>query len=114
MLTILPRKIPNLHDLASKLLGKTVFVSWPHMREALVIGVSSLQRKITLVNKNKEYSPDNVWIEDLSTRSHWFTDCSTVADGYVKKFHFKTFAKAKNIFKRFFVCLTKDFLIRLF
>lgn len=86
IISILPNEIPNLHDVASKMLGKTVFVGWPHMREAHVIGVSTSERKITLINGQQGYSPDNVRIEDLNSAlaSQWHMQCSSVSDGYVQ------------------------------
>ena len=48
ILTILPREILPLEELAKKWLGKTVFISWPHLVEALVIGVSNSKTKISI------------------------------------------------------------------
>ncbi|KAJ8687572.1 hypothetical protein QAD02_023366 [Eretmocerus hayati] len=50
MLTVLPRKAPTLEELAQNWLGKTVFISWPHLVEALVVGVSNSKRKISIMH----------------------------------------------------------------
>lgn len=41
ILSILPRPTPDTAELANEILGKSIFVSWPHLVEARVIAVSS-------------------------------------------------------------------------
>nr|XP_045617221.1 5'-3' exoribonuclease 1-like isoform X2 [Procambarus clarkii] len=43
-----PKDIPHLRDLANQLLGKVVFVSWPHLIEAKVEAVSNSQERYSL------------------------------------------------------------------
>ncbi|CAK9827029.1 5'-3' exoribonuclease 1 [Anthophora retusa] len=40
----------DLTTIGSKLLGKTVFVNWPHLKEAQVVGVSNCNNKLNLIN----------------------------------------------------------------
>lgn len=46
ILKIVPKPKPDLLTVANQLLGKSVFVGWPHLIEALVIGVSDDKWKI--------------------------------------------------------------------
>lgn len=41
-----PEEIVELKTLATNLLGKEVFVGWPHLREAKVVAVSNAEGKI--------------------------------------------------------------------
>lgn len=51
ILHIKPQPKINLTTIGSKLLGQIVFVNWPHLKEALVIGVSSSScMKMNLIN----------------------------------------------------------------
>ncbi|XP_043280589.1 5'-3' exoribonuclease 1 [Venturia canescens] len=88
IISVVPSEIPNLHDAAGKILGKTVFVGWPQMKEALVVGVSTNDRKITLINTQRGYSPENVRIEDLNAglSAQWSAQCRSVYDGYKGRF----------------------------
>lgn len=56
---------PNLEQLAASLLNKKVYVEWPFLREAHVIGVSNFQWRINLINPQKEYSLNNIVSEEL-------------------------------------------------
>lgn len=51
ILQIKPQSNIDLTTIGSKLLGKTVYVNWPHLKEGLVIGVSESSRKMNSVNQ---------------------------------------------------------------
>ncbi|XP_071874436.1 5'-3' exoribonuclease pacman isoform X1 [Bombus fervidus] len=51
ILHIKPQSNIDLTTIGSKLLGKTVYVNWPHLKEGLVIGVSESSRKMNSVNQ---------------------------------------------------------------
>lgn len=50
ILTVIQKTTPNLEELANKWIGKTVFVCWPHLLEAMIIGVSNDKTKIIMTN----------------------------------------------------------------
>ncbi|XP_014226840.1 5'-3' exoribonuclease 1 isoform X1 [Trichogramma pretiosum] len=55
ILRVLPKKeIPLLNDIAQKYLGKTVFIGWPHLVEAYVVGVSTVDQKISIVHPSQQ------------------------------------------------------------
>lgn len=55
----------NLETLASQLLGKSVYVEWPHLKEALVVGVANCEVKFTLKDPLAGYNHNNVNTEDV-------------------------------------------------
>lgn len=59
ILTVLPKEVPDLDDLAQRWLGKTVFVSWPHLVEALVVGVSNTKKKISIPHPPPKQGSDS-------------------------------------------------------
>lgn len=63
ILHIKPQSNIDLTTIGSKLLGKTVYVNWPHLKEGLVIGVSESNRKMNSVNQfdNINETEWNVW-----------------------------------------------------
>ncbi|XP_012226430.1 5'-3' exoribonuclease 1 [Linepithema humile] len=65
ILTIISEKAPNATTLASKLLGKSVYVDWPHLKEALVVGVADCDAKFSLINPLGSYAPDNLIKEEM-------------------------------------------------
>lgn len=65
ILHIIPPPELNLTKIASELLGKTVFVNWPHMTEARVIGVSNCDTKLSLINPKMNYFSENVNREEI-------------------------------------------------
>lgn len=65
ILKIISKPTPNLTTLASELLGKSVYVEWPHLKEALVIGVADCNVKFSLNNPLSGYSQDNLKKEDV-------------------------------------------------
>ncbi|XP_051172121.1 5'-3' exoribonuclease 1 isoform X3 [Leptopilina boulardi] len=55
MLKITPKQKPDLADVANEILGKSIFVGWPHLIEALVVAVSDDKWKFqcdTQANQN--------------------------------------------------------------
>lgn len=59
-ITATVEETPNLETLASQLLGKSVYVEWPHLKEALVIGVANCEVKFSLIDPLTAYSRDNM------------------------------------------------------
>lgn len=54
ILQIVPSDTPNFDELATRVLGKSMFVSWPHLVEAQVIGLSTREVKVSLSNSRGE------------------------------------------------------------
>lgn len=65
ILSIKPKETSDLTTLASKLLGKSVYVEWPHLKEALVIGVADNNVKFSLINPLECYSNNNLKKEEV-------------------------------------------------
>lgn len=65
ILTIMAKPTPSLATLASELLGKSVYVEWPHLKEALVVGVADCNVKLSLISPLGGYSNDNLKKEDV-------------------------------------------------
>ncbi|EZA57402.1 hypothetical protein DMN91_008681 [Ooceraea biroi] len=60
---------PSLPTLAAELLGKSVYVEWPHLKEALVCAVASRSAKFSLIDPLAGYNHDNVTKEELKNAS---------------------------------------------
>jgi len=65
ILSIILKPTPSLSTLASELLGKSVYVEWPHLKEALAVGVADCNVKLSLINPLGGYSHDNLKKEDV-------------------------------------------------
>lgn len=65
ILYITPKQTPSLENLASQLLGKSVYVNWPYLKEALVTGVANCNTKFTLIDPLVGYNQDNVNKENI-------------------------------------------------
>lgn len=65
ILSITPQQTPDLEVLASQLLGNSIYVDWPHLKEALVIGVTDSVEKYSLINISLGYSNDNLKKEEV-------------------------------------------------
>ncbi|KAJ8673539.1 hypothetical protein QAD02_004801 [Eretmocerus hayati] len=65
VLNLTPKPIPKLEEIAELLLGQSVFVNWPHFKEAHVIGVTDMKNDIYLENFWKKYDKDNVKVSEL-------------------------------------------------
>lgn len=88
ILTIGPKKSPSIDKLAAELLGKIVFVKWPHLLEAQVVGVSDGERKFTLLDPRHGYSMDNLNREELKgpAASQWNLQVKSVAGAYKNRY----------------------------
>ncbi|XP_016845549.1 5'-3' exoribonuclease 1 isoform X1 [Nasonia vitripennis] len=58
ILTVLPKELPPIDDLARKWLGKTVFIAWPHLVEALVVEVANSKTKISITYPQPKHATD--------------------------------------------------------
>lgn len=70
ILSVLPKSSPPLDEIAKKLLNKTVFIHWPHLIEALVVGVSDSKNKISIVHPKPKHIAENsnFNIEDMNDK----------------------------------------------
>ncbi|XP_076236219.1 5'-3' exoribonuclease pacman [Calliopsis andreniformis] len=66
ILHITPPPPSDLASLASELLGKRIFVNWPHLVEAQVVSVLTCDKKLSLINPEMSYSCENINEEELS------------------------------------------------
>lgn len=65
ILHIVEKPVPNINAIASELLGKTIFVDYPYLKEALVVAVSDGDIKLSLMKPDMSYSNTNVNAETL-------------------------------------------------
>ncbi|XP_054016668.1 5'-3' exoribonuclease 1 [Hylaeus anthracinus] len=65
ILHIKPPPPTDLTSVASELLGKLVFVNWPYLTEAQVVGVSNCDTKLSLINPQMNYCYENINKEEL-------------------------------------------------
>jgi len=65
IISIISKETPNLTTLASELLGKSVYIGWPHLKEAFVIGMADSDVKFSLINPSDGYSDNNLKKEDV-------------------------------------------------
>ena len=68
-LNVSSERIHSLEDVAKELLGQTVYINWPYLQEAHVIGITDFKDKIFLQNFWKKYSADNLKHSKLSDSS---------------------------------------------
>lgn len=59
---------PELDNVAKTLLGKTVYIDWPYLHEAFVIGVANSNNKIFLKDYWKSYSSTNIKKDNLNAK----------------------------------------------
>ncbi|KYN27760.1 5'-3' exoribonuclease 1 [Trachymyrmex cornetzi] len=87
ILTLILKPIPNLTTLVSELLGKSVYVEWPHLKEVLVVGVSDCNVKFSLINQLGGYSHDNLKKEDVkgALSAEWNTLCKQVKELHMSR-----------------------------
>ncbi|TST47708.1 5'-3' exoribonuclease 1 [Bagarius yarrelli] len=83
---------PVLEDVAALLLGKCVFVNWPHLEEARVVAVSDGETKFFLeeasgVQKLYEDSPPPVKVVYLSDKEQkeWVKEVQTITEYHSKR-----------------------------
>ncbi|XP_044577629.1 5'-3' exoribonuclease 1 isoform X2 [Cotesia glomerata] len=88
MILISPKESPTIEKISSEILGKTVYIKWPHLVEAFVIGVSTKDSKFTLINMNRPYGMDNLNREFFkdSSKSQWSSESKSVALSYKSRF----------------------------
>ncbi|XP_057341540.1 5'-3' exoribonuclease 1 isoform X1 [Microplitis mediator] len=88
IITVSPKEAPAIEKISSELLGKTIYIKWPHLVEALVIGVSTIDSKFTLININRPYGMDNLNREFFkdSSKSQWNSEAKSVALAYKSRF----------------------------
>nr|XP_033337296.1 5'-3' exoribonuclease 1 [Megalopta genalis] len=69
-------------SVTSELLGKIVYVEWPFLTEAQVIAVSISSSKLSLVDPQTGYSPENVKEEELKAAHHtlWNSQAKQITD----------------------------------
>ncbi|XP_029664328.1 5'-3' exoribonuclease 1 isoform X1 [Formica exsecta] len=87
ILSIISNEAPNLTTLASELLGKSVYVGWPHLKEALVIGVADNDVKFSLINPLEGYSDNNLKkevVKDLLA-VEWRTQKKQIRDTHMSR-----------------------------
>ncbi|XP_076630209.1 5'-3' exoribonuclease pacman [Colletes latitarsis] len=65
ILYIKPPPKTDLTSVASELLGKIVFVNWPRLMEAQVVGVSNCDKKLSLIHPQMNYCNENINEEEL-------------------------------------------------
>ncbi|KAG8182018.1 hypothetical protein JTE90_013950 [Oedothorax gibbosus] len=85
MLTIEETVDENLDQVRDKILGKSVYIGWPHLREALVVGVSDGETKFTYQPKDRNSQSFNE--EKISSRDRdiWFRQMEAAAEhSYVR------------------------------
>ncbi|XP_011642826.1 5'-3' exoribonuclease 1 [Pogonomyrmex barbatus] len=87
ILTIISKPTPNLTTLASDLLGHSVYVEWPHLKEALVIGVADCDTKLSLIDPLSSYNQDNLKKEDVkgTLLAEWKEHKKQIKDIYMSR-----------------------------
>lgn len=69
MLNVSTKPTSNLEEIAKELLGQKVYINWPYLQEAYVIGVTDFDKKIMLQNFWRNYSEENLKHSKLSDGS---------------------------------------------
>jgi len=69
ILHITSEQAPSLPNLAAELLGKSIYVEWPHLKEALVCAVANAKAKFSLIDPLGGYNHDNMKMEELKNAS---------------------------------------------
>ena len=65
ILHVKPHPSTDLTTMGSTLLGKSVYVNWPHLKEGLVIGVSESSSKMNLVDSQVK------WMYETINETEW-------------------------------------------
>ncbi|XP_076757497.1 5'-3' exoribonuclease pacman isoform X2 [Xylocopa sonorina] len=81
ILHITPSSKTSLTTIATKLLGKTVYVNWPHLKEAFVIAVSNSHSKLNWVNSTAKEVYEHINEEEWDTLRKRITDTYKVRFG---------------------------------
>lgn len=85
MITIKEKNKKSLKELGQELIGKNVFVRWPHLVEALVIELSNVNQRFYLIeNKSKK----EVQKETLSKleQSRWHKESESIVDRLYERY----------------------------
>ncbi|XP_015189014.1 PREDICTED: 5'-3' exoribonuclease 1 isoform X2 [Polistes dominula] len=79
---------PNIKQLAASLLNKTIYVEWPYLREAHVVGVSDSKKKIHLIVPQLGYSSNNILEEELkgACATQWNSEIKSINETYLNRF----------------------------
>ncbi|KYM94136.1 PREDICTED: 5'-3' exoribonuclease 1 [Cyphomyrmex costatus] len=87
ILTIISKPTPDLTTLASNVLGKSVYVEWPHLKEVLVVGVADCNVKLSLINQLGSYSDNNLKKEDVkgALAAEWNIVCKQVKELHMSR-----------------------------
>lgn len=84
ILSVIAQKSPSITDVAQKILGKSVYIGWPHLREALVISVSDALKKISLQSGQTKTSdgslPFNIEEMDDKLVPYWNLQRKSIAE----------------------------------
>ncbi|XP_032684890.1 5'-3' exoribonuclease 1 isoform X3 [Odontomachus brunneus] len=88
ILYVISEQISRLEDLASQLLGKSVYVDWPYLKKALVVGVANNSTKFTLIDSLVDYNPDNVNKENMKGQlvTEWNVQEKHIRETYMSRF----------------------------
>ncbi|KAF7400707.1 hypothetical protein HZH66_005891 [Vespula vulgaris] len=88
ILYIQQQEEPNLKQLAASLLHKNIFVEWPYLREAHVVGLSNPKWRINLKNPQIGYSSDNIVEEELkgACAVQWTSEMKSIVETYKNRF----------------------------
>ncbi|XP_039303025.1 5'-3' exoribonuclease 1 isoform X3 [Solenopsis invicta] len=87
ILSLILKPTPNVVTLASEILGKSVYVEWPHLKEALVIGVANVNVKLSLINQLGDYNPNNLKKEDVKglLSTEWHAHCKQIKEIHMSR-----------------------------
>ncbi|KAF7403530.1 hypothetical protein HZH68_006324 [Vespula germanica] len=88
ILYIQQQEEPNIKQLAASLLHKNIFVEWPYLREAHVVGISNPKWRINLKNPQIGYSSDNIVEEELkgACAVQWTSEMKSIVETYKNRF----------------------------
>ena len=77
----MPPELPPAEQLASKVLGKNLFINYPMMHEAKVVGLSDVNCEVRLHNKSKK-----MVVKRYSEKesSEWLSESSTLQEQYMR------------------------------
>ncbi|XP_067134846.1 5'-3' exoribonuclease 1 isoform X2 [Centruroides vittatus] len=109
IITIKQRIKKNLEELAQELIGKSIFVRWPHLVEALVVDVSNInQRFYIFENKSKKSSVNEENLTE-SDQNQWRKESESIVDRLFERFgiivgEVEVIVKAKLLTGRKYFC----------
>ncbi|XP_078043775.1 5'-3' exoribonuclease pacman isoform X2 [Augochlora pura] len=82
ILHIEPPLETDFKSVTSELLGKIVYVSWPFLTEAQVMAVSTSSSKLSLIDPQADYSPENIKEKELKAahQTVWNSQAKQITD----------------------------------